>query len=276
MNRLLPTALITGASSGIGKELARVFAENHYQLVIVARDQSRLEALAAELHQKYLVPVRVEVCDLADRAQIESFIKKIESENFVVDVLVNNAGVGVEGPFTENDWSRELEMINLNITALARLTKAIIPQMVNRRSGRILQMASTAAFQPGPYLAVYFATKAFVLSFSEALTVELKGTGVSVTAFCPGLTESEFERKLGRESALFNSGLPVSSVRKVAEHAYANLMNGRRLGIHGILNRILAILVAYTPRFLTLGILSVVLSKKKRLGSRQPKNISAS
>ena len=276
MDRLLPTVLITGASCGIGKELARVFAENHYSLILVARDRVRLEALAQELHHLYLVPIRVEVCDLSRRDDVEALISRIQSEHVVVDVLVNNAGVGVEGAFTTTDWTRERDMIELNVSALVRLTKAFLPQMVNRRAGKILQIASTAAFQPGPYLSVYFATKAFVLSFSEAIATELRGSGVTVTAFCPGPTHTEFERRLGTDSGLFASGLPVANVRSVAEHAFAAVMRGKRVGIHGLLNRILAVLVGWSPNAFTLFLLGRALNKKPRSRSGQAKDFSSS
>lgn len=266
MDRLLATALITGASSGIGKELARVFAANHHALILVARDRARLEALATELHQKYLVPVRVEVCDLADRAALEALIAKFDAERIVVDVLVNNAGVGIEGEFAEIEWSREREMIDVNAVALVRLTKAFLPQMVNRRSGRILQVASTAAFQPGPYLSLYFATKAFVLSFSEGLGSELRGSGVTVTTLCPGPTHTEFERKLGPDSGLFDSGIPVSDAPSVAAYGYSALMRGKRVAIHGATNRALSFLSRILPNAIVLFFLRWAIGRKVMRG----------
>lgn len=268
MDRLLPTALITGASSGIGKELARVFAANHYQLILVARDRARLEALAAELHQKNLVPARVEVCDLADRQALEGLIARLESDRIVVDVLVNNAGIGVEGTFLETEWSREREMLDVNVIALVRLTKAFLPQMVNRRSGRILQVASTAAFQPGPFLALYFATKSLILAFSEALAAELWGTGVTVTALCPGPTHTEFERRLGTDSRLFKSGIPVADAASVAAYGYAALMRGKRVAIPGWSNRFLFILEMFLPRPITLRFLAWAIGRNR--GSGRP------
>lgn len=262
MDRRLATALITGASSGIGRELARVFAENHHALILVARDRARLEAVAAELHQKFLVPVRVEVCDLADRAALEALVTRLEAEHAVVDVLVNNAGVGIEGPFAEIEWSREREMLDVNVAALVRLTKVFLPQMVNRRSGRILQVASTAAFQPGPYLSLYFATKAFVLSFSEGLSAELRGSGVTVTALCPGPTHTEFERRLGTASGLFDSGIPVASAAPVAAYGYAALMKGKRVAVHGTVNRVLSFFSRILPNGIVLFFLGWAIGRK--------------
>lgn len=269
MDRLLPTALITGASSGIGKELARVFAANHYQLILVARDRTRLETLAAELHQRNLIPTRIEAVDLSDREAVEALISRLAADHVVVDVLVNNAGVGVEGTFLETDWAREREMLDVNVTALVRLTKAFLPQMVNRRSGRILQVASTAAFQPGPFLALYFASKSLVLAFSEALATELRGSGVTVTALCPGPTHTEFEQRLGTDSRLFSAGIPVSNSASVAKYAYSALMRGKRMAIHGFSNRVLYMLEAIAPRSFTLWFLAWAIGRKR--GSRTAK-----
>ncbi len=274
-DRLLPTALITGASSGIGRELARVFAENHYQLVLIARDRQSLETLAAELHRKFLIPSRVEVCDLANRSALEDLISRLQSENLVVDVLVNNAGIGVEGSFLETDWIREREMLDVNVHALIRLTKAFLPQMVNRRSGRILQVASTAAFQPGPYLSLYFATKALVLSFSEGLAAELRGSGVTITTLCPGPTHTQFEQRLGPASLVFSSGLPVTNAPAVAAYAYSSLMRGKTVAIHGLFNRVLSWISAVMPRPLVLLTMSWVIGRKALRRSTKSKNLPA-
>lgn len=270
----LPIALITGASSGIGLELARIFAARHYELILVARDRPKLDAVAAELHQKHLVPVRAEFCDLSDADALDRFIEKLGMENQVIDVLVNNAGFGVEGPFSRNDWRTEREMIDVNVVALVRLTKAILPQMLSRRNGRILQVASTAAFQPGPYLALYFASKAFVLSFSEALSTELRGTGVSVTALCPGPTHTEFAKRLGSVSNLFSSGIPIASAADVAQFGYRSLMTGKRVAIYGVLNRFLVILTRFAPGSFVLAVMARLLGKRPPTsGPREPQNL---
>jgi short-subunit dehydrogenase len=275
MDRLLPTALITGASSGIGRELARVFAEHHYQVILIARDRKSLEALASELHQKFLVPARVEVCDLANRPALEDLITRLQSEHLVVDVLVNNAGVGVEGAFLQTDWPREREMLDVNVYALIRLTKAFLPQMVNRRSGRILQVASTAAFQPGPYLSLYFATKALVLSFSEGLAAELRGSGVTITTLCPGPTHTQFERRLGPDSRVFVSGLPVTEAPAVAAYAFSSLMRGKTVAIHGFKNRVLSAMSKFMPRSLVLLTMAWVIGRKKLRRPTETKNLPA-
>ncbi len=269
----LPIVLITGASSGIGLELAHIFAARHYELILVARDRAKLERVAAELHQKYLVPVRAEVCDLSDGKALDEFIEKLGMENQVVDILVNNAGFGVEGPFSRNDWRVEREMIDVNVVALVRLTKAILPQMLARRTGRILQVSSTAAFQPGPFLALYFASKAFVLSFSEALSAELRGSGVTVTALCPGPTHTEFAKRLGTVSSLFSSGIPIANATAVAEFGYRSLMSGKRVAVYGVLNRALVHLTRFTPGAFVLAVMARLLGKRPPSGPGHSKNL---
>ncbi|HLN57107.1 MAG TPA: SDR family oxidoreductase, partial [Thermoanaerobaculia bacterium] len=190
-------ALVTGASSGIGKELARLIAADGYDLVLVARRQERLEELARELSVAHGVSARVIAADLADPDSPKRIVEELEAERIAVDVLVNNAGFGIYGRLWNSDITRQLEIIQVNVVALTDLTGRLLPGMVSRKRGRIVNVASTAAFQPGPYQAVYYATKAYVLSFSEAIAEELKGTGVTVTALCPGPTTTEFQEAAG-------------------------------------------------------------------------------
>ncbi len=273
MNRQ-QTVLITGASSGIGRDLARLFAGEHYSLILVARDRAALEAVADELHRQFLVKAVVIACDLADRNALEAMITGLVRENTVVDVLVNNAGFGMEGPFSETDWASEQLMIDLNIHAVVRLTKAFLPQMISRNSGKILQLGSTAAFQPGPFYSIYFASKAFILSFSDALSAELRGTGVTITTVCPGPTHTGFERRLGPHSALFSNGIPISNSTVVASAAFNALMQGRRSIIPGIANRVLRFISTHAPRSFVLWVMAQILKKKARLGAIQTKNFS--
>jgi short-subunit dehydrogenase len=189
------TALITGASGGIGLDLARLFAEGGYDVVLVARTESKLKELATELASKHGVSARAVAADLADPAAPAQLMERLKAEGVQVDVLVNNAGYGGYGTFAETELDAELKMIQLNISALTALSKAVLPGMLARKSGRILNVASTAAFQPGPLMAVYYATKAYVLSFSEALANETKGTGVTVTCLCPGPTKTGFQQQ---------------------------------------------------------------------------------
>lgn len=238
----MPTALITGASAGIGLELARIFANSGYDLILVARDQARLEKLAAELKPAC---VRVIASDLS----LPDSPEELHRLTGKVDVLVNNAGFGVYGKFADNKLSEELNMMQLNMTALVILTKLYAQDMIRAGSGRIMNVASTAAFQPGPLMALYFATKAFVLSFSEAIGNELDGTGVTVTTLCPGPTTTEFQER----SKMQNSGLvkgKMMTAREVAEAGYRGLVAGKTIVIPGLQNKLLVESLRVSPRSL--------------------------
>ena len=240
------SALVTGASSGIGADLARVFAKEGRDLVLVARSQDRLEALARELREAHRVQARVLPADLSAPGAAALVHERITREGVEVDVLVNNAGFGLRGAFADLDARRQAEMIQVNMVALTELTRLFVPDMVRRGAGRILNVASTAAFQPGPFMAVYFATKAYVLSFSQALAEELRGTGVTVTCVSPGATDTGFGDVAGvTKSRLFRSG--TMSSRDVAERAHAALMRGAALVIPGCRNRLLSASVRLVP-----------------------------
>ncbi|MDQ2944418.1 MAG: SDR family oxidoreductase [Acidobacteriota bacterium] len=239
----MPTALITGASSGIGLELARVFAREGYDLVLIARDQKRLEGIAQELKS---VQVRVLATDLSrPEAPAEVFTAVPK-----VNVLVNNAGFGVFGKFAETALVDELNMMQLNMATLVALTKLYLPGMVAAKNGRICNVASTAAFQPGPLMAIYYATKAFVLHFSEAIGNELEGTGVTVTALCPGPTASGFQEQAKMEDSGLVKGKKIMDARTVAEAGYKGIMAGKRIVIPGLMNRVIAQSVGLMPRSL--------------------------
>jgi short-subunit dehydrogenase len=230
-------ALITGASSGIGSDLARIFAREGHNLVLTARSQVRLEALATELRGSFKVEVVVVPADLSQPGAAERMVEALESKNIAVGTLVNNAGFGLWGPFIELDANKQSEMIRLNIAALTELTRLLAPAMVKRGKGKILNIASTAAFQPGPFMAVYFATKAYVLSFSMALREELKGSGVTVTCLCPGSTATRFaETSSMDESKFYNLLKPMSSM-EVAEIGYRALQRGEDYRVAGWINR---------------------------------------
>src|SRR6185436_6905763 len=186
-------ALVTGASSGIGADLARELAQGGHDLVLVARGEDKLKALAAELEKAHSIRARVISADLAQPDAAVQLVKQLGGTP--IDVLINNAGYALYGRFAETDAADELRMIQVNIVALTQLAKLLLPGMLARKKGRILNVASTAAFQPGPLMAVYYATKAYVLSFSEALANELQGTGVGVTALCPGPTRTGFQKR---------------------------------------------------------------------------------
>ena len=245
MNR--PTALVTGASSGIGLDLSRELAKNGHDVVLAARTAAKLQEVAGEL-QKSGVTAHVIASDLSRPNAAEDIVSELRRRNIEIDVLVNNAGYGLTGPFAENDLQRELAMIQVNIVALTHLTKLLLRPMVARRRGRILNVASTAAFQAGPLMAVYYATKAYVLSFSEAIADELRNSGVTVTALCPGPTQTGFaEVAKMTESRLFTMMRPMSSA-DVARAGYRGMMSGKRLVIPGAKNKMLVQSLRVSPR----------------------------
>src|SRR5207245_1079323 len=240
MNTKDQTALITGASAGIGRELAKLFARDHYNLILVARDGSRLAQFADELQRRFEVSARSFPLDLTAASAPQFLFDQVARENIFVDVLLNNAGYGKLGAFAEVPLEESLGQIQLNITALTHLTKLFIGPMLEQKSGKILNVASTAGFQPGPLMAVYYATKAYVISFSEALANESKGTGVSVTCLCPGVTDTEFQKRAGTEQTkLFRQMRPMDA-KTVARDGYRGLMKGKPLVIYGFRNWLLA------------------------------------
>lgn len=240
------TVLITGASSGIGLELARLFAADKSDLILTARNAERLEQLAAELRSAHGVQVRVMVQDLADPGAPAAIFERLRGEGVQVDVLVNNAGFGAVGRFVELPLERQMEMIQVNIAALTHLTRLFLPPMIERGRGGILNVASTAAFQPGPYQAVYFGTKAYDLFLTEALAEELAGTGVVVSCLAPGATATGFMAAAGAEHALLSRRL--MDARTVARAGYRGFRAGKLLVIPGLLNKLGALAVRILPR----------------------------
>ena len=246
------TALITGASSGIGLELVRLLAPK-YDLIITARNQADLERIGRELEAAHGNHVHVIPADLAKADAPQQIFAEIERRGLQVDVLVNNAGFGSYGAFAESDHQTNLDMIQVNITALTTLAKLALPGMLVRKRGRIMNVASTAGFQPGPLMAVYYATKAYVIMFSEAIANEVKGSGVTVTCFCPGATATKFAgRARMEESRLFKMGAMRSE--DVARAGYKGMMAGKTMVIPGVLNRALAMSVRVSPRKLVTSI----------------------
>jgi short-subunit dehydrogenase len=243
------TALVTGASGGIGLELARLFAADGYDLVLVARSKDKLTQISEELGAQFKVSAHVLMKDLARAESPREIFAELEAAGVSVDVLVNNAGFGSYGLFAEADERAQLEMLQVNVVALTHLTKLFLTGMIARGRGRVLNVASTAAFQPGPLMAVYYATKAYVLSFSEAIANELAGTGVSVTALCPGPTETGFVAAAGMEkSKLFEAN--VMDARTVALAGYRGMREGKAIVIPGLRNNIMARSVGFAPRSL--------------------------
>lgn len=254
-------AIITGASAGLGRELARRFAADGHGVVLVARRKEALESLAAELRAAHGTAAVVLPCDLGRPNAAAALARDIEALDVDVEFLVNNAGVGSNGKFWELDAERELGMIELNVTALVALTRALLPAMVSKGRGRILHVGSTAGFQPGPFMATYYASKAFVNSFAEALAFELRGTGVTSTLSCPGATATEFAAAAGNDkTALFKSG-GVMDATTVARQAYDAMRAGKVRVVHGFKNKAGVAALRVGPR-------SVVTAIAARLNKR--------
>lgn len=243
------TVLITGASSGIGRELARCFAEGGSDLVLVARREDRLRELARNLTSRHGVKVRVLPKDLNLPAAGREIEDDLRNAGTQVDVLVNNAGFGDRGAFAELELQRQMKMVQVNMGAVTDLTRRFLPGMIERRRGGILNIASTAAFQPGPFMSVYYATKAYVLHFSEGIAEELAGTGVSVTCLCPGPTVTEFGDEANMEGTLlFRMGAMPAA--RVARAGYDGFRAGKVIVTPGLRNRFVAFSVRTSPRFL--------------------------
>lgn len=241
-------ALVTGASSGIGLEMAQQLASQKVDLVVVARSEDKLKELAANLQREHGVTVTVIAADLSDPVAPRRIAEELERQGITVQILVNNAGHGAFGPFAELPLEGDLSMLQVNVVALTALTKLLLPGMIARGFGRVLNVASTAAFQPGPMLAVYYATKAYVLSLSEALRNELDGTGVTVTALCPGPTESAFLARANMEESGLFKNLKVMDSATVARLGLDGMFKGKTIVIPGALNNMLVQSIRFTPR----------------------------
>lgn len=241
------TALVTGASGGIGKELAIQCAADGQDVVLTARDEEALREVAAEIEALYPVRTHVLPCDLSEAEAPARIVEHLRSQNITVDILINNAGFGVLGPFLAIAMATEIRMIELNITAPTALTRLLAPGMVERKRGFILNVASTAAFQPGPLMAVYYASKAYLLFLSEALSNELEGTGVSVTALCPGPTRTGFQAAAGMGDVKMLRR-PLMDATSVARIGYRGMKRGKRIVVPGILNKLAAQAYRLAPR----------------------------
>ncbi len=243
----MATALITGASAGLGLEYAKLFAADKHDLVLVARRKDRLDAIAAELGKAHGVKVHVIAADLMLGTAPKQIVDEVNALGIEISFLVNNAGFGSSGSFAELDPARELGMVEVNVTALVALTRAFLPGMIARKNGRILNVGSTAGFQAGPNMATYYATKAFVNSFTEALWYELKGTGVTATVSCPGATATEFSTVADTAgSRLFAMG--AMGAAEVAGQGYRAMHAGKSMIVHGLKNKLLLLLVNLSPR----------------------------
>jgi short-subunit dehydrogenase len=243
-----PIALITGASMGLGAEFARLFASEGYDLVLTARSGEKLAILKKEVENLHGVTAHVLVADLADERAPAAIYEHVRSRRFDIDVLVNNAGFGMYGKFQESNWETEAEMVQVNVVALMHLTKLFMQDMVALRNGHIINVASTAAFQAGPMQSVYYASKAFVLSFSEAIGNELKGTGVTVTALCPGPTPTGFQERANVGNLRGLRLLMRVSPEGVVRAGYHGMKRGAPVVVPGVLNNFLIFIQRFTPR----------------------------
>lgn len=240
-------AVVTGTSSGIGLEFARIFARNQVNLVLVARNINALNSLSKELKTHYKIKVLVYELDLSAISNAEALFEDLDKRKLKPKYLINNAGFGDFGTFKETSWDKELKMINVNIIALTYLTKMFITRMLGGERSYIVNVASGAAFQPGPLMAVYFATKSYVLHLSEAVSEELSGTNITVTTLCPGPTQSNFWSVAGKDKTFGIMGrMPTS--KQVAEYGYRAMLDARRVAVYGWTNRLGTILVRFLPR----------------------------
>lgn len=248
MNAAKGFTLVTGASTGIGRELALIAAGRGSDLVLVARNEDKLSELARKVRESPGVRAEVVALDLADPRAPANLFREMRRRGIEVQALVNNAGFGSLGPFHETSIDLQLDMLRLNVLALTELTHLFLPAMLARRHGRILNVASTAGLQPGPFMAVYYASKAYVLSFTEALAEELRGTGVTATALLPGPTNTEFQSRAGMEgSRLVRLGM--ADARSVSEAGYRGMEAGKTVVLPGAANKALSLLVRLSPRW---------------------------
>jgi uncharacterized protein len=244
------TALITGGSTGIGFELAKQFAAHGHDVILIARHSDALEAAAGTIEGKYGVKVATFAFDLTDPTVPQQIFDVTEGNGTRIDFLVNNAGFGLGGEFADTDIDVELDMIQVNVTSVVFLTKLFLQPMLRRKSGKILNLASTASFQPGPHSSIYYSTKAFVLSFSEAIGEELRKTGVTVTALCPGPTATNFFERAGTTKSRLFTQSAVANAESVAKYGYQAMMRGQRVAIPGMGNKLLIQAERIAPRAL--------------------------
>lgn len=259
----MKTALITGASSGFGAEFAKIFAKDGYNLVITARSTDKLEKLKQNIELEYGVDVFVYTSDLSLPASPQQLFNFTQQKGITVDVLVNNAGFGDLGNFAKSDLVRQQQMVDLNISALMQLTHLYLPQMIENHHGRILNVASIAGFAPGPGMSVYYATKAFVLSFSDALATELKGTGVTVTALCPGPVNTGFAAAAGFKNNIMFSGKEDGKAAQVSRYGYNAMKKGKAVALPDMLCKLGAFGVRLVPRSVAKNVIYAIQSSRK-------------
>lgn len=250
----MPVALITGASTGIGRELARIASENGYDVALVARTAGSLKAVAADIERKTSRKAHVFPIDLSQPDAARTLFADVAQAGLNIEVLVNNAGFGLLGKFWELPEDQQMEMVQLNIGALTQLTRLYLPGMIDRRAGYIMNVGSTAAFQPGPLMAIYYASKAYVVSFSAAIHNEAKEFGVKVCCLCPGATRTEFDKRAGMEKTKLFGGGPLMSAAEVAQIGWRAMKKGKPLVVSGRMNATMAFLTRFAPRQMAAGI----------------------
>jgi len=256
--------LITGATSGIGYELAKIFAEKKYNLFLVSRNEVKLNSIKLDFETKFGIKVIILSKDLSLSQSSEEVYKFAQTNNIDVEILVNNSGFGHWGNFFETDIEKENRMINLNINALTLMTKYFLSDMVKCKRGKILNVASVAGFFYGPFMSVYYATKSYVVSFSEAIREELEESGVTVTTLCPGPTVTEFEKNAELQNSNLFKLLKVASADKVAKYGYKALMAGKGVAIYGILNKSMVFMKRLFPSFIVLKLLKKIQGRANR------------
>jgi uncharacterized protein len=243
----MKTALITGASTGLGADFAQILASRQMDLVLVARNETRLNELAESLSSQFKITCHVIKADLAQSGSAKILFEQVKAKNITIDILINNAGYGLWGAFADSEFSEMAGMIQLNVNALTELSHLFLPEMLNKNNGRILNVASIAAFQPGPWMGVYYATKAYVLSFSEALAEEIRGTGVSVTTLCPGPTKTEFFVRARMANTRMKQMLFADSM-SCAQTGIDGMLQRRAVVVDGFMNWIFTLSPRLLPR----------------------------
>lgn len=256
-------ALITGASGGIGKELAILFAEKRISILLVARNESALKSLAAYLEKDYGIVTYVYAADLSNIINVYDLENYCNTNRLFVKYLVNNAGFGDFHFFADSNMQKMTEMMNLNMVALTTLCRLFVPKMVRQKTGYVLNIASLAAFNPGPFMAVYFASKAYVLSLSEAINYELKNSGVSVTAFCPGGVETNFQKAANLGSSPMLEKTSMLQAKPTAKAAFNAMMERKAVKVYSFSHYLMALLVRFVPRNFAVAVASKIIGKKK-------------
>ena len=255
------TALITGAASGLGFEFSKLLASDSYDLYLVDIDQKLLDTTKNYLQERYSTEVKLICKDLSCIDASKQVFQLVNSTP--VDVLINNAGFGLFGPFTDTSWQREHDMLNLHIMTTTQMTKLFLKGMVKRQSGKILNVSSLAAFEPGPLMSIYYASKAYILSFSEAVSNELKGTGVSLTTLCPGPTKTRFQNVVANSSSKNKIKMNMASAKHVAVIGYKAMLSGKEIAIPGLLNKVLAFLPRLIPRNKVTALVRIIQEKNR-------------